>query len=112
MANHINYTEDSGFPSVISWPAMDYIEIMQWGQKSSPRSFWNVGNVFEGRGAVSEGGGSLAFGADSVSPVKDSASSLLEAERNSLSSPHNSVRAQNSLSSVFETVLSETVFGP
>ena len=28
MANPINYTQNSGFPSVTSWHAVDYMEIM------------------------------------------------------------------------------------
>ena len=28
MANPISYTQNSGFPSVISWRAVDYMKIM------------------------------------------------------------------------------------
>ena len=32
MANPINYTQNSGFPSVISWGVMDYMSIIQWAE--------------------------------------------------------------------------------
>ena len=65
------------------------------------------------------GENSLSLGANSVSSAKNSVSSLLHANARLRGahevtefSPRSSVRAKNSLSSVFETVLSETVFGP
>ena len=32
MANPINYTQNSGFPSVISWSAVDDMKFMQWDE--------------------------------------------------------------------------------
>ena len=37
MANPIHYTQNSGFPSVTSWRAVDYMKIMCEPQISSPR---------------------------------------------------------------------------
>ena len=40
MANPIHYTQNSGFPSVISWPALDYIKNYVMSRK------WIAQNLF------------------------------------------------------------------
>ena len=35
--NPINYTQNSGFPSVISWRAVDYMKVMRWAENEFPQ---------------------------------------------------------------------------
>ena len=60
LSNPINYTQDAGFPSVISWCVMDYRKVVQWTKKNaSPRIFFYVCN--EGRGMQGQGCLSASF---------------------------------------------------
>ena len=68
------------------------------------------------RGLGQKGAFESSSAANSVSSAKNSVSSLWHRHKGweelTEFSPRNSVRAKNSLSSGFETVLSETIFGP
>ena len=49
MNNPMKYTQNSGFPSVISWSAVDYMKLCNEPKSDPPRIFY-VCDVFEGWG--------------------------------------------------------------